>query len=456
MSNMQRLKSPGARTTGKDACFTLEVGSRRNQEGGQSVPAEPWAAAFGSSRWSSTTARDFIGIRPTPDVRSRRAKFIRRLPATLVCLGVLWIPFLSGPAAAEEATTSSWQLFRAGAADLMGNASGGIESGVEGLALFDYGLDVRVGDVDSSHGLIHIQAQTLVGESPTDHVGDFGALSNIDAFDTTRVFQIWYQHSFSGGPALRAGLLALDDDFMAADPAGLFINSNFGPLPTQSGNTPAPIWPVGGLGLWGILPLGSDGYFQAGVYEGNAGDESENQSGFTIDLAKGEGAMYMFELGLPMGFGALPGTLKLGGFYHTGEDFENFQNGGMEGNLPVFYFLLDQQLAAGISGFVRYSLSAKESISIVHTYVDGGLNWQGLIPGREDDVFGIGLSHTVFGDSYLDANPGVTGTESVAEITYRAALDDRLYLQPDLQVIFNPHEGKNTAVVIGIRAEFEF
>ena len=50
----------------------------------------------------------------------------------------------------------------------------------------------------------------------------------------------------------------------------------------------------------------------------------------------------------------------------------------------------------------------------------------------------------------------VTSSETLVEITYQAKITPWLTLQPDLQFIFNPHEGDGDAVVFGIRMESAF
>ena len=163
--------------------------------------------------------------------------------------------------------------------------------------------------------LVHIHGQSIHGDDPSEFAGDINALSNIVGFNTSRLFQMWYEQEFGEGSiSFRFGLIDLDDDFMIADSAGLFLNSGFGPLPTQSLNNAAPIWPIGALGALLYTEPSENTYFQMGVYDGNIGDEEINDDGLHVKLGGVEGFIYMFEAGIISNILGRDGTYKVGGF----------------------------------------------------------------------------------------------------------------------------------------------
>ena len=53
-------------------------------------------------------------------------------------------------------------------------------------------------------------------------------------------------------------------------------------------------------------------------------------------------------------------------------------------------------------------------------------------------------------------NPGVSDAESAFEITYNAPISENLYLQPDIQWIFDAHESNEDVFVVGLRVGVEF
>ncbi len=336
--------------------------------------------------------------------------------------------------------------------------SGGNNTGTAWQGLADFGADFYLENlIGLPGGMIHLHGQSIHGDDPSVFAGDINALSNIVAYNTTRLFQAWYeQELMDGSMSFRVGLIDLDDDFMIADSTGLFINSGFGPLPTQSLNNAAPIWPIGALGALFYAEPMNNTYVQFGIYDGNLGDEAINDDGLHINLGGVEGVLYIFEAGVTSHILGRQGVFKVGGFYHSGEEFIDFNTDEpVDGNSSI-YFAINQELSESLTGWWRVGYSPEEEKNIVSYYTDFGVNWAGPFGLRSDDILGIGFLHTDFSNDYVSANPGVSSTESVLEITYQGMITPWFSLQPDLQFIFNPHEGARDAIVFGIRFQFIF
>jgi len=76
----------------------------------------------------------------------------------------------------------------------------------------------------------------------------------------------------------------------------------------------------------------------------------------------------------------------------------------------------------------------------VELYGDTGLNYQGILPARKDDILGLGFSWAQLSSDLVTSSGRNISThhEAVLELTYQAPLNDHVALQPDLQCIFNP------------------
>jgi porin len=87
----------------------------------------------------------------------------------------------------------------------------------------------------------------------------------------------------------------------------------------------------------------------------------------------------------------------------------------------------------------------------------GGVGGKGLIPGREEDVFGIGYFYNELEQGgVVDRTQNLRDGEQGFEIYYEAEVTPWLHLTPDLQVV-RPGLGDNdTAVVLGLRALIDF
>ena len=162
---------------------------------------------------------------------------------------------------------------------------------------------------------------------------------------------------------------------------------------------------------------------------------------------------------------ALSGSYKLGGFYDT-QTFDDLSGGGRQRGEYAFYVIADQEVwhepgdpDQGLRLFGRIG-AAPADRSTVSFYFDTGINYQGLLPSRDKDMFGIGLSYTKISNDLLDDNgvPVESHHETILEVTYRAALTTWLSVQPDFQYVFNPGATgtQQNAVVAGLRFTLNF
>ena len=93
---------------------------------------------------------------------------------------------------------------------------------------------------------------------------------------------------------------------------------------------------------------------------------------------------------------------------------------------------------------------------------EGGLNYRGLLPGRDDDLCGLGVSCKHYSRDYaaselLAGNHG-RDHETIFEFTYRAAVAPWLAVQPDFQYVLHPagDHHAHDAVVAGLRMAMDF
>ena len=222
--------------------------------------------------------------------------------------------------------------------EVFGNPAGGYRQGVVYDGLLTTGLDVDFEKLVRVRGLkLHALAYYPHGASGTDkYTRDLGRFSNVDAFDTVRLFELWLETSiFDNGINLRVGQVAADAEFATTQGGALFISSNFGALPIISLNVPSPIYPQATPGV--RLRLNSPDarfYLQAGVYAGNPdadriGDPSPdfragtayNDHGVRFPVSGNQGAFSVYEAGFLLNqtkdATGLPGAYRLGGFFHT-------------------------------------------------------------------------------------------------------------------------------------------
>jgi porin len=99
---------------------------------------------------------------------------------------------------------------------------------------------------------------------------------------------------------------------------------------------------------------------------------------------------------------------------------------------------------------------------VVDFFFDMGFTYKGLIPGRDEDSFGLAYGFAALSPGARDDIGAAGGdgavSEMVLEATYQCVLTPWCILQPDAQLIVNPG-GDNSApnaFVIGARLAITF
>ncbi len=335
--------------------------------------------------------------------------------------------------------------------DLQLAADRGSIFGIPGLAGFAY--------------IVRNNASTFSDE----YVGDTQVVSNIDAPEAWRIYELWLDWSPGDDErfSARFGLYDLNSEFDVSDGAGLFFNSSHGINPSFSltGLNGPSIFPVTSLGLRlrGTVAGDHGGYWQAVALDGVPGDPDDPSSD-EIKLSSDEGALLALEFGVSRGAWR---KLAIGGWLYTA-DFDQLVGtdpGGEparnDGNAGL-YAIGERELASGgfgkLAGFLRAGYGS-EQFNQVEYYAGGGLVLDGFWPSRAQDQVGLAFATAINGGDYREAQrlagESPDNHETAIELTYRAPITGWLTLQPDLQYVVNPgtNPALDDALVIGLRFE---
>ncbi|HXC61802.1 MAG TPA: carbohydrate porin, partial [Nitrospiria bacterium] len=104
--------------------------------------------------------------------------------------------------------------------EIFGNLSGGIQQGAsyEGLLKLTLRLDLQK--------IVHWDGASIYASALYPHgnglsrryTGDFNILSSIDAYDSVRLFELWFEQKFFGGKAsIRIGQMSADVEFYQSE-----------------------------------------------------------------------------------------------------------------------------------------------------------------------------------------------------------------------------------------------
>ncbi len=317
------------------------------------------------------------------------------------------------------------------------------------------------------------------GDPGPDNVGAAQGVSNIEAFDTWKLYEAWFeQNLFDDRFALRFGLYDVNSDFDVIETAGLFLNPShgIGPDYSQSGKNGPSIFPTTSLGARVKVQARDSLYIQAAVLDGVPGDPN-NSHGTHIILGREDGLLVATEVTYQME-SQNPGDepyskLAFGSWFYTKsfddvQEVDNFEDPVQRTGDHGFYVLAERTLyrevddpAQGLAVFARFGV-ADTWINSFGSYTGFGWVYTGLIPGRHKDQVGLALAHGRHGDRFqkgqAEVGIDVDVHETILEFSYRVQLTPWLAVQPDVQLIVNPGSDPSVkdAFVLGTRFEVVF
>ena len=369
----------------------------------------------------------------------------------------------------DENVQGNGLSFEAGfARDFVNNFSGGIKTGNTYLGVIDLGITLNTEEAGLwPGGELYVQIENTHGGKPTEgFVGDMQVLSNIENAENslTYMYELWINQSI-GNLSVKAGLLDLNAEFNVSEYAGTFINSTFGIQSSMPVNIPVPIFPLNALGAMLKYDHSDALAVQLAFYDGDPGDYFDENDELTDPhhlnwtLSSDEGFLGIGEIHFSTISGEeTTGTYKLGGYYHSGV-FDDFSDTAktVDGNYGL-YLVGDHNISDNLGAFFQLGW-APTNINVNDVYVGFGINYTGLIPGRDDDVFGLAVAYAGLSKDFRMDLPDLKGHETAIEFTYAAQINDNVAIQPDIQYIINPSgtgEALDNALVGLVRLSIGF
>lgn len=258
--------------------------------------------------------------------------------------------------------------------------------------MFMVELDIDLASLANAHlGALRISTASTHGTSPSEELGDVHGASGNTAPLGTRLFEAWYEQPI-GALVIRAGILAVDQEFNYADPTTTLLGATFGITSQFSYNVGGPLYPVGTPGVSTRFEDG-DVLLQAAVYDGT---QTQDHG---IPTALGPETLFLVEAtwARDIGIGAWHHSAKGDGIYGT----------------------FDHKLDDFVEAFTRVGVSRQG----IRTYVDAGVRI-GPGPFRPNDFISTGIAFAQVDE----------GDQILIETTYEAQIR-WLTIQPAVQLV---------------------
>ena len=395
-----------------------------------------------------------------------------------------------------------------------GNATGGARRGAIYEGRLDFQFDADLDRLMGWQGAtFHSNLYQIHGTGLSRYfVDNVITVSAIEALPASRLYELWVDQKLFGDQlSLKVGQIASDTEFAVSQTGTLFINSTFGWPNIMAVVLPSggPIYPLATPAVRAKYVPNRNFSLQVGVFDGDpagparagASPDPQRRNRTGTNFRTNDPALVIAEAAYAYGIeaqgGTEPGTVTLGGWHHFGRfDALRTDRAGRSLADPAssglarrfrgdsgLYAMIDQTLYRepndpndGASAFVRVS-SAPTDRNLIDLYLDAGLAYKGLLPGRSDDTMGVAFALSRFsrGARGFDTDAILLGagtgprrsSEAVLEATYQAVLAPGVTVQPDVQYVFRPGggianprdaEGRRirNAAVFGLRATIRY
>ncbi len=360
--------------------------------------------------------------------------------------------------------------------EALGNVSGGIRRGglyqgkLEAFAAIDFGKLAGWQGLSFFGNAFQIHRTSGMR---AEHFNSLITISNIEAVPSTRLSELWFEQKlFDDRFGFRFGQLAADAEFFIADYGRMFLSNDW---PTITGaNLPGggPAYPLATPGLrWRYDPDKNWSALVA-VFNGDPGEQGiVNTTGTNFRI--NDPPLLMGEIQYRRNQGkddqGLAGAYRLGGWHHFGQFHDHrFGTDGLSLADPLsngiarrlrgnsgLYGVVDQQLwrpadggpDSGIGVFSRIAGSPSDS-SHINFFLDSGIVFSGLIPGRPNDRFGASFIYGNIANRLRAFDRDVilhSGTaqpvrnyEMTIELSYQAQIKPGWTVQPTFEYVRHP------------------
>jgi porin len=318
--------------------------------------------------------------------------------------------------------------------------------------------------------LVHAEGCWSRSDIDATSIGSvFGANGDAGGRRAMDVTEVWYEQAMfdetlrlrfgkmdiGGGFECRGCPVSFDGSAYANDETAQFLNGALVNNPT----IPMPDMGLGAVIYWNPVEWW---YASIGAIDAQA---DARETGFRTAFHKEDHFFYAAETGVAPQFdsgkGPMPGAYRIG-VWNDPQDKERFSDSTIRRDDTGFYISCDQMVykesndagdSQGLGVFTRYGWANKK-VNDITDFWSLGLQYQGLVEGRDDDVLGLGFAKGIF-----STEAGYTEDyESVLELYYSAQIAPWIAVSPSVQFIDNPG-GDTTAgdaVVVGLRSQMAF
>jgi porin len=357
--------------------------------------------------------------------------------------------------------------------NIMGNTSGASSSRLQYAGQFNASVTLDF------ERLVRIPGLSMVATGSWGTGNDlskrlYNRFSVMNAYEGTDIWlaQCYLQKKLlDGNLTIAAGRMGQADIFAALPIFGNYLNAGFNGNPySLLINHPSFAEPPPGTEWGAQATYNPTPHWQVsvGVYNTNHDSAAATDHGVNFAFQQGNyGAMFLGQISYMHNQGpgdqGLVGMYTVGGLY-DGSRFTSLSTGGTTTGNWNLYAMFQQMVyregepgsSQGLTVWSEVTYTSKQYLNPMPLLLGAGLSYQGLVPGRPDDITSVGWLYGKM-SRYISN----TTAEQVIEVNYQITLKNWLSITPDFQYILNPGgyvgpSGIPNAAVFGAQVSITF
>jgi len=372
----------------------------------------------------------------------------------------------------REQVTGDWNGYRTSLADdgltsfayynfiYAGNVSGGIESDEAFAGDLYFGLQLDLGKVAGwDDAVFNLSGIDRHGDSIDEEVGGQYSVMQLVGGQTTFLYGLNVEKTWNDRLSLKLGRTTATDDFVGSPLYGYSLNNAvngqiravlFDGLMTSY---PFPVW--GGRVK---LEQSTEHTFQVGVYQLTEKMFDPGEHGVDFSISGDDGVSVFAQYDWRPEVVGRPARFYVGANNAFYDEMVT-----LDGSEEDYFFRLyghgDIEVIERLTLFLTLAYTDQEDVAIIPFQTSAGLNYRGLIPGRDQDRT---VCFVTYGEFSEDAAPEAGGSqpdyEMVFEVGHRFQLTPAIYAQPDVQYIHQPGgtDEISDAIVLAVQAGASF
>lgn len=323
---------------------------------------------------------------------------------------------------------------------LQGSIGNKPKDSTDAVGRADLVFNFKVGD----NTIAVIDVEATGGDGIDAKVASLSGLNGVagSTGDRVRFREAWIEHSaLNDRLLLTAGKVDLSNYFdanaVANDENGQFLSAAF----VHSAVLP---FPANGPGARVEAKLAEPLTFGIGYGSGDADSEDSSDSADIFDHGFG-----IAELAYNHKAGELEGNYRV---YAAVDGAEaDGESKLTRKNAYSFGVSFDQQVSDKLTLFARYGERDRDVYAVNQAWSAGG-QYQGLIPGRKDDVLGLAYGQVKAAGAVADAQ------EKLTEVYYNYKVSDQIEISPVVQYLVNPAgiSASDDVVALALRTKISF